>query len=208
MLVLRRRLAVAGVIAATAIAVPAAALASSPGSPSGKPGPPSASAPSGGKQGPAPSGGNPEPVIRGGKTPPKQPPLAALAASAGITVRQLEAGLEAAKQAGGNDAAGIAAFAASTGVSNATAQRIVDAVFGTEVAKRPGQTGPSPVSALAAKLGVSQAAAKRALSQLQALGRGIDPASPAFAAIAHGLGVSPERLAAALTAVKQGMAGS
>ena len=43
MLVLRRRLAIAGVITATAIALPAAALASGPGSPSGKPSPRSAS---------------------------------------------------------------------------------------------------------------------------------------------------------------------
>ena len=34
------------------------------------------------------------------------------------------------KRAGGNTAAGIAAFAASTGVSHATAQRVVDAVAG------------------------------------------------------------------------------
>jgi hypothetical protein len=34
------------------------------------------------------------------------------------------------KQAGGNTAAGIAAFAASTGVSHATAQRVVYAVAG------------------------------------------------------------------------------
>jgi hypothetical protein len=34
------------------------------------------------------------------------------------------------KQAGGNTAAGIAAFAASTGVSHATAQRVVYAVTG------------------------------------------------------------------------------
>jgi hypothetical protein len=34
------------------------------------------------------------------------------------------------KGAGGNTAAGIAAFAASTGVSRATAQRVVDAVAG------------------------------------------------------------------------------
>ena len=36
---------------------------------------------------------------------------------------------------------------------------------------------------------------------------GVDPASPAFAAIARGLGVSPAQLAAALDAVKQSLAG-
>jgi hypothetical protein len=193
MLVLRHRLAIAGVVTATAIAVPAAALASGPGSPpSAKPAPPQASAASASKSAQVPS------------------PLPALAASAGISVSQLQTGLMAAKQAGGNTAAGIAAFAASTGVSHATAQRVVYAVFGTQVIKRPSLTGqpPAPVSALAAQLGVSHSAAQRAFSQLDALGRdGIDPASPAFAAIAHELGVSPTRLAAALAAVKQGMAG-
>jgi hypothetical protein len=115
----------------------------------------------------------------------------------------------AAKQAGGNTAAGIAAFAASTGVSHATAQRVVSAVYGTEVTKQPGQAGPQPVGALAAQLGVSQSAAQRAFNQLDALGRGgIDPASPAFAAIAHELGVSSERLAAALGAAKQSIVGN
>jgi hypothetical protein len=119
----------------------------------------------------------------------------------------------AAKQAGGNTAAGITAFAASTRVSQATAQRVIAAVFGTEIGKQPGQQ-PSQadqqalVSALAAQLSVSHSAAQRALNQLQALGRGgIDPASPAFAAIAHQLGVNPDRLVAALQAAKQGMAG-
>jgi hypothetical protein len=64
------------------------------------------------------------------------------------------------------------------------------------------------VDALAARLGVSHSAAQRAFNQLDALsGRGgIDPASPAFAVIAHELGVSPARLAAALDAVKRSLA--
>jgi hypothetical protein len=41
-------------------------------------------------------------------------------------------GLVAMKRAGGNTRAGIAAFAASAGVTNATAQRIADAVFGPQ----------------------------------------------------------------------------
>jgi hypothetical protein len=57
--------------------------------------------------------------------------LSGLAASAGISVSQLQAGLVAMKQAGGNTAAGIAAFAAATGVSHATAQRVVSAVTHT-----------------------------------------------------------------------------
>jgi hypothetical protein len=192
MLVLHHRLAIAGVITAIAIAVPAAAFAAGSGSPSGKPTPPQASA-SATKSAAA-----------------GQSQLTALAASAGISVSQLQAGLEAAKQAGGNTAAGIAAFAASTGVPQATAQRVVYAVFGTQVSKQPGPTTapPQPVNALAAQLGVSRAAAQRAFNQLDALGRDANvPASPAFAAVAHELGLSPARLAAALVAAKQSMAG-
>jgi len=60
------------------------------------------------------------------------------------------------------------------------------------------------VTALANQLGVSQGAAQQALNQLEALSRGgVDPASPAFAAIARDLGVSAAQLAAALDAAKQ-----
>ena len=64
------------------------------------------------------------------------------------------------------------------------------------------------VAALATRLGVSHSAAQRVLNQVEALGReGIDPGSPAFAAIAHGLGVSPAQLSNALRAAKQSLAG-
>ena len=190
MLVRHHRLAIAGVIIAAAIAVPGAALASGSGSPSGKPAPPRASAAS-------------------AKRPEAQSPLHALAASAGISVSQLEAGLVAAKQAGGNTAAHIAAFAASTGVSHATAQRVVHAVFGTEVIKHGLTAPPAPVRALATRLGVSTGAAGRAFKQVAALSskNGVDAASPAFAAIARNLGVSPAQLAAAWDAVKPSVAG-
>jgi hypothetical protein len=61
------------------------------------------------------------------------------------------------------------------------------------------------VAALATQLGVSHGAAQHAFNQLDALNAtgGMDPASPAFAAIARDLGVSPAQLAAALPAVKQ-----
>jgi len=69
--------------------------------------------------------------------------------------------------------------------------------------------GPAAfAAALASKLGVSTSAAQRALDQIEALSRGgIDPASPAFAAVAHDLGVSPDRLDAALAAAKGSLAG-
>jgi hypothetical protein len=67
------------------------------------------------------------------------------------------------------------------------------------------QATQAMVAALASQLGVSHSAAQRALSQINALSdrNGVDPASPAFAAIARSLGVSPTRLAAALDAAKQ-----
>ena len=73
-----------------------------------------------------------------------------------------------------------------------------------------GQTGqPRIAAALATRLGISTSAAQHVIAQLSALGRsGVDPASAAFAAIARDLGVSPARLAAALTAAKQSLAGS
>jgi hypothetical protein len=124
-----RRLAVAGVIAATMIAVPAAALASASGTSSGKPAPSAAASKS---------------------------------------------------------AAAIKSAARESGALRSV-------------------TLPAMVTALATQLGVSHSAAQRAFNQLDALSGpgGVDPASPAFAAIAHDLGVSPDRLAAALAAAKQ-----
>jgi hypothetical protein len=135
MLVLRRRLAIAGVITATAIALPAAALASGPGSPS-------ASAPSASKSAPAPSAGN--------------------SGAAPSQVKQAQPDL------------------------------------------------PGPVGAFAARLGVSASAGGPAFKQIAGLSRNgsLDLASPAFAAIARELGVSPAQLAAAWDAVNQGVSGN
>ena len=130
-----RRLAVAAVIAATAIALPAAALASVSGTSSGKP---------------APSAAATKPAAASGSA---------------------AASKSAARQSG--------------------ALRSV--------------TMPAMVAALATQLGVSHSAAQRVFNQLDALSGtgGVDAASPAFAAIAHDLGVSPAQLAAALGAAKQ-----
>jgi hypothetical protein len=142
MLVLRRRLAIAGVITATAIALPVAALASGPGSPSGKPSPPAAS-PSASKSAPAPSASN--------------------SGAAPSQAKQAQADLP-----------------------------------------------PAPVGAFATRLGVSTSAGGRAFKQIAGLSRNgsLDLASPAFAAIAHELGVSPAQLAAAWDAVNQGVPGN
>jgi hypothetical protein len=190
MLVRYHRLGLAAIVATAAFAVPAVALASGSGSPAGKPAPPHASATSASKTAPAGS------------------QFRALAASAGISVNQLQAGLVAAKRAGGNTAAGIGDFAVSTGVSHATAQRVVSAVFKREVIESAAV--PAVVNAFAARLGVSTTAAGRASKQIAGLSSqndGAGPASPAVAAIARDLGVSPAKLAAAWDAVKQNVAG-
>jgi hypothetical protein len=180
----RNRLLAATVVAAAALGVPGSALAIG-------------SAGQGSKSTTAPAA-----TAHTAKAPGLSD-LSALAASAGITESQLEAGLGAAKQAGGNNTSAVAGFARTTGVSPATAQRIVSSVFGAHVDRN--LTGPSAVAVLATQLGVSNAAAQSALEQIGALSgtQGVDPASAAFAAIAHHLGVSPTRLAAALPLVKQ-----
>jgi hypothetical protein len=189
-----RRVAVAGLLTAAAVAVPVAALASGSDSPGAKP--PHSSAALTTKSAEA----------RAAKSAAASQ-LSALASFAGISVSRLDAGLAAAKRARGNNAAGVAAFARAAGASPATAQRIVDAVFGKQVDRS--LPDPSAVAALAAQLGVSTSAARHALQQIGALSGkdGIDPAGTAFAAIAHQLGVSPTRLAGALRAVKLSMAG-
>jgi hypothetical protein len=193
----RHRLAIAGVVTAAAVAVPAVAFASGSGSSPGKPASPHGCAASACKSKVGSPGGPGRPADKM-PTSPSQ-----LAASAGISMDRLVAGLGAAKRAGGDTAAGAAAFAAAAGVPQKTAERIVHAMFGAQAVG--GKTGgPSVAPALASELGVSISAAQRALNQLDALGRdGTGPASPAFAAIARDLGVSPARLAAALAAVKQ-----
>jgi hypothetical protein len=260
-----RRLAVAGILMAAAIAVPAAALAAGSDSPHPKPQHPVGASGSSqpvpnmtalaksagisvsrletGLRAAKPAGGNttagiaafaaaagvsnatahrivvavfgtnspgPKPSSSAGpsgKSDAVAPDLSRLASSAGISVSRLQAGLIAAKQAGGNNAASVAAFAAAAGVSNATAHRIVDTVFGAN--GTPSLTGAAAAGVLASNLGVGKAAAQRALQQVAALARqnGVNPHSAAFARIAHGLGMSPARLAAGLDAVKQSMAG-
>jgi hypothetical protein len=62
-----------------------------------------------------------------------------MAAAAGISADRLQAGLIAMKRAGGDTPAGIAAFVVSAGVTNATAQRIAQDVFGTQTRTQTGQ---------------------------------------------------------------------
>ncbi|WP_427892861.1 hypothetical protein ACQHIV_08160 [Kribbella sp. GL6] len=179
---LNRRLigTIAGVVAAAGIAVPAAALS---------------------------SGSTPSPAAKASKSFDPMD-LLSVAASAGLSESRLQAGLVAAKRAGGSTDAGVAAFAAAAHTSRSTAQRIVYSVFGLQGDRS--LTGPVAADALASRLGVPAAAAQRALDRIGALSRepnGVDLHSAAFAAVAHDLGVQPARLAAALDGVKQSMAG-
>jgi hypothetical protein len=199
MLVRYRRAAVAAVLTAAAVAVPAAAFASGPGSPAAK-------------SAQSPAALNSKPAAGASGSADTSQLSAALASSAGISQGRFDTGIAAAKRAGGSNAAGITAFAQAAGVSHATAQRIVCSLFGTAGKGKQADsslTGPSAVAALTARLGVTTSAAMHALQQIGALsGKGdIDPASPAFAAIADDLGVSPARLAAALDWVKESAAG-
>jgi hypothetical protein len=112
-------------VAVVAVAVPVAAFASSPSSPAAaKPGHPPTTLKA--KSGPAASG-----PVAASQVP------AILALPAGISQSRLDMGLAAAKRAGGSDVAGVTAFAQAAGVSHATAQRIVRAVFGTGSLTRP-----------------------------------------------------------------------
>ena len=138
----RYRLAIAGVITAAAVAVPAVALASGPASPSGKPGAAASASAAGASKSPPPPGSD----------------LVNSKSSAARDLPQLRA------------------------------------------------TGPGAVSALGGRLHVSSSAAGLAFKEVGALfaennGR-VDAASPAFAAIARQIGVSPAQLASAWNAVE------
>jgi hypothetical protein len=111
------RAAFAAVLTAAAVAVPVAAFASGPGSPAAKPAH-------------SPATLTIKPAAGTSTSAAAPQPSAALAGSAGISQSRLDTGLAAAKRGGGNNAAGITAFARAAGVSRATAQRIVYAVFG------------------------------------------------------------------------------
>lgn len=205
MLVFRHRLAVAGVMTATAIAVPAVALASGPGAPSGKPTPPAASA-SASKTPQAPV-----PSPSASKSASAQSQLNALAASAGISVSQLENGLRATKQVGANTAAGVAAFAAATGVSDATAQRVITAVFGTPTNGKPApmkssqertrESGVTPplLNAVATSAGLTLSQLQAGLMAMKQAGGDTAAGVAAFAAATGVSHATAERVAIAVT---------
>jgi hypothetical protein len=105
-----------------------------------------------------------------------------------------------------------AAVASTTGAKPGAAAKTTPAVEKPGGSQAAGsgsaeeQQGHDAIAAaVAQELHVSVTQASAALQPLFAAGRA-DPSSPAFAAAAHALGVSPQQLAAALTHVKQSLA--
>ena len=124
-------------------------------------------------------------------------PTAALASASSASSGKPAPSAAATKSAASKSAASKSAAAGGSAAASKSAARQSGALRSV--------TEPAMVAALASQLGVSHSAAQRAFSQLDALSGtgGVDSASPAFAAIAHDLGVNPARLAAALGAAKQ-----
>jgi hypothetical protein len=127
--------------------------------------------------------------------------LKALAREFKIPVARLEAGLVAAKRAGGGGEASVKAFAKAAGVSQKVAKAVIGKVFGD--AEHQDRSRGEAAAAIAKSLGVSPAAAAKALERLNQAG-GIEPDSALFKSVAHDLGVTPKQLNAALLAWKLG----
>jgi hypothetical protein len=193
------RLAVAGVVAAAAVALPVTALAGH--HPGGKP---SASA--------TPSS---KPI--GPSNGPELSDVAArLASQLGVSTGAAETALQQLDRQ--VTSAQLAVIADELGVSPAqltTALREVKMSFapsGSPADKSggPGLTSlPGAAAALASHLGVSLSAAQHAMHRIGVLDAredGIDSTDPHFIAIAHQLGVSTAQLDHALRAVKESLA--
>lgn len=135
--------------------------------------------------------------------------LAKVAKSLGVSVKQLVTALDHLKQALGKGAdkeAAVTAFAKELRVSVADAEKALQALSaGDKKAGAPDEA----IKLLAKELHISRDAAKKVLDALeQVKAKGDDVVKdPAFVAIAKGLGISPERLLAALIKVKQELAG-
>lgn len=141
--------------------------------------------------------------------PKKDAVLAEVAKSLGVSVKQLVnalANLKAALAKGVDKATAIAGFAKELRVSVADAEKALQALSAGD--KKSGVPDEA-VKLLAKELHISVDAAKKVLAALeQVKAKGDDVVKdPAFVAIAKGLGISPERLLAALIKVKQALAG-
>jgi hypothetical protein len=200
-----------------------------PGKP-GKPGEPAPGKPGpGGPDGPS---GHGKPDRPGKAGPVKSDPLAAIAKRYGLTLDRLDHALRDVKTLlgpGGGDFADPAVaqvLVKDLGVSTQQARQIIEELFAPGSRPGPGRPGDKPkddgkpgkpgepgrpgpaftAERLAKVLGVSQAKAQTALDSLMKIVTGpkgtIDEKSPAFAAIAAKLGVTPRRLADATRELK------
>jgi len=136
------------------------------------------------------------------------PNVARIASQLGVSADRLLQALPKAKMAAAaagsmtSDAA-ARALAADLGVSLAQAQRALAEFAGAGSPRSGAKAGTAmppdqAVPSLAARLHVSTARAAEVLDALDRManpGHGIDPASPAFAALAHSLGKTPAQLA-------------
>jgi hypothetical protein len=146
------------------------------------------------------------------------PNVARVAAQLGVSANRLLQALSKAKLAAatagsltGEEAAH--SLAVELGVSPAQAQRALRELVGA-AASRSGSKSATPVPpeqalpGLAARLHISTARATQvldALNRMASSGHGIDPDSPAFAALAHNLGKTPAQLAQILIGWKQAL---
>lgn len=161
---------------------------------------PATSAP--GKTPPKPGQPGPEPGKPGGKAV-----LAKVAASLHVSVQQLTTALQHMKQAvvkGTPEAAAVAAFAKELRITVAQAKQALNELSGGEKPGAPEEL----VKLLAAELRISADRARRVYDDLAKLKGGKDVLKdPGFIAIAKGLGITPQRLEAALVKVKQELGG-
>lgn len=132
-----------------------------------------------------------------------------MARELGVTPQRLEQALINLKTAigrnGGNtkDPALVTQFARDLGISTERAKAFLAKLLqGAPTDKAPDRA--EVAKKLAAVLGISEKAAADLLKALEGLKDGINPESPEFLAIAKKAGVSPEDLAKALKAIKDG----
>ena len=174
--------------------------------------------------------------VDGKSKPAMDTDLAAIAAKLGVTTDRLNAALIAAKRslAGSTTVtpeAFVAAVAANLGLPAARVKAAVEPLFlkpgrpragddkrdhkatkdgkdkkGADDPRNSPFTTNAAAARLAAALGVSQAKAKAALVAVVSAPGGIVPTSKAFRDLAHSLGVSADRLKAALGDLKQSLA--
>jgi hypothetical protein len=146
------------------------------------------------------------------------PSVARIAAQLGVSADRFLQALPKAKMASAADGsltgdAAARALAADLGVSLAQAQRALQELVGAAAPRTGGKSDtPMPpdqaLPALAARLHVSTARAAEVLDALDRManpGHGVDPTSPAFAALAHSLGKTPAQLTQILVGWKQAL---